>query len=475
MDLFEASFREMINDPRSRDFKFVFEGGIEVAQEREMESQVKRQLQLAEKEVKEKARIEMIAAKKKAKEIKMKLPCQLSHGGFPCGRTVGECIEFRKRVTAERSASFASLNLRKNIIFSVVNSRNKIPDAPKSNLRKIFRMSIDIKTLLSKNVDDTGNAKDVKPIWSLCSKNLMNHTGNKTGNIMREPKSGDMYQTINNSETYEDLDVLRNLKRKGGPPVHLEVGRDNSVKFLSGKFARIDQSNNNCNVLSKSDRRSSRHNDRTRNRIVDCDYRQGSSGIFGKNQKQTLGLSAVGTFGNTPIFSSIHDESSQISQKTASSSITTSRIKSPNGGVINNGSGATDSSSHSQTQISKRGNHGDEPTYISCADDEEAAEYIEYLGKVFLDSTKYETGSKTILNEFNTGTVVDICKMECVDNDEEEHLYFKFYNQEKHSLDNQQSDDNTDGIYGYCGCVEMAGYSRTGKRKRACYTWPFKI
>ena len=116
-----------------------------------------------------------------------------------------------------------------------------------------------------------------------------------------------------------------------------------------------------------------------------------------------------------------------------------------------------------------------EPIYSSCAEDKEAEEYAEYLGKIFHDSTKYETGSRDVLNEFSIGTVVDICRMETPDEDERKHLYFKFYNHEKHNPSGNKNFASDSGIYGYCGCVEMAGYSRTGKKKRACYSWPFKL
>ena len=236
--------------------------------------------------------------------------------------------------------------------------------------------------------------------------------------------------------------------------MHLEVGRDNSIKFLSGKFARLDQTNN-----SNGNRHGSRYSDRHRN---------GSSGMYSDDKWRQVGLS-------------IDEISTKKASKSAVDGMTLSTMlqtasNSQEPSTKNSDGYATNDTAVDMNNCDPIDEEDleDEPVYISCIEDKEAEEYVEYLGQVFLDSTKYETGSKTVLNEFKTGTIVDICKMESTCEDERKHLYFKFYNQEKHSPGGENNDSD-DGIYGYCGCVEMAGYSRTRKKKRACYSWPFKF
>ena len=247
--LFKVSFREMMNDPVSRDFQFVFEGAIEVAEEKERDAEMKRQRQRAEKEAKESARREMVAAKEKAKQEKLKRPCQLRHNGIPCGRTVEECVAFRKQGKEERSTNFASLNARKKIIPNAVKSRYRVPKPPKTILRKILQVGVDIESILTKKDADATTEKKGKKIWQTCSRNLVDGD-DKTNGLMSEPDSGNLYKAVNFSMGGEENNTtIRRLKRKDGPCMHLEIGRDNTVKFLSDKFARRNQRNSNHSTV----------------------------------------------------------------------------------------------------------------------------------------------------------------------------------------------------------------------------------
>ena len=464
-NLFKMSFREMINDSTSRDFQFIFEGAIEVAEEKHREAQIKMQLVLAEKEAKEKTKMEMMAAKEKVKKMKLKLPCQLSHGGIPCGRTVEDCIAFRKQMMEERSANFAPLNTKKIIMPNVVNLRYRIPNPPKTVLRKIFQLSVDMEALSSKAASNVGNERAENTVGKTCSKNLA-HVG--TSGLMYEPYTGDLYKAMSILKTPMNVDTMKSQKRKGGPCMHLEVGRDNSVKFLSGKFARLDQTNNSNNGNSNGNRHVSRCNDRHGNRAFDSICRNGGSGVYSDEKLRKVDLSIDEISTKRASMSGVDGRTLSIMFQTASDSQKPS-MKNSDGYVTNN----TTLDMNKYDPIDE-GDLEDEPVYKSCVEDKEAEEYVEYLGQVFLDSTKYETGSKNVLNEFKTGTIVDICKMESSCEDERKHLYFKFYNQEIHSPGGENNDSD-DGIYGYCGCVEMAGYARTKKKKRACYSWPFKL
>lgn len=52
-------------------------------------------------------------------------------------------------------------------------------------------------------------------------------------------------------------------------------------------------------------------------------------------------------------------------------------------------------------------------------DDSQFMELKKFMGKVFLDNTKFEPGSRTILNKFSTEKVVDIVIEDEVDEDED--------------------------------------------------------
>ncbi len=468
-NLFKLSFRDMINDSASRDFQFVFEGAVEIAEEKQRDAEIKKQLQLAEKEAKEKAKMEMIAAKEKAQQMKLKLPCQLSHGGVPCGRTVEDCIAFRKQMKEERSANFAPLNTKKRIMPNVVNSRYRMPNPPKSVLRKVFQIGVDIETLSPKTLSNVETELAEKRIWKACSKNLMK-SDDGACNFMYEPNSGDLYQAIRISNASEDVNMMKSRKRKGGPCTHLEVGRDNSVKFLSGKFARVDQVN--CSSTSGGNLHGSRLSDRNRHRnhTFENFYKNSIPGVYNDEKLRMIGLSIADISSKKTLAPVAHDRTLSKVSKGSSDSEGSPSAKSSNDSITHNAALETNNCGLIDEEETDT-----EPIYSSCAEDKEAEEYAEYLGKIFHDSTKYETGSRDVLNEFSIGTVVDICRMETPDEDERKHLYFKFYNHEKHNPSGNKNFVSDSGIYGYCGCVEMAGYSRTGKKKRACYSWPFKL
>ncbi len=89
---------------------------------------------------------------------------------------------------------------------------------------------------------------------------------------------------------------------------------------------------------------------------------------------------------------------------------------------------------------------------ISCKDEVEMREGIEYsyIGKIFHDKTRKEGDGSP--NPFATGTVVDI--MRIVD-EEDLHLYFKCFNHEatdgKQPTDSKEDEDK----WAYTGCIEM--------------------
>jgi len=107
----------------------------------------------------------------------------------------------------------------------------------------------------------------------------------------------------------------------------------------------------------------------------------------------------------------------------------------------------------------------DDCDWISCKDEMEVKEGKEYsyIGQIFHDKAKKEADGS--INPFVTGKVVDIMRNNA--DDEDLHLYFKYFNHEasdgKQPTDSEEDEDK----WGYTGCIEMM---KTGKG--ASFKWP---
>ena len=114
----------------------------------------------------------------------------------------------------------------------------------------------------------------------------------------------------------------------------------------------------------------------------------------------------------------------------------------------------------------KQGGDEEDCDWISCKDEVEIREGIEYsyIGKIFHDKAKKEADG--ITNPFATGTVVNI--MRSID-EEDLHLYFKYFNHEEATDGKQPTDSKEDEHkWGYtAGCIEMIK-----KGRGASFTWP---
>ncbi len=105
-----------------------------------------------------------------------------------------------------------------------------------------------------------------------------------------------------------------------------------------------------------------------------------------------------------------------------------------------------------EDSIREESDDEDDCDWISCKDEVEIREGIEYsyIGKIFHDKAKKEADGSP--NPFATGTVVDIMRIVY---EKDLYLYFRYFNHEatdgKQPTDSEEDEDK----WGFTGCIEM--------------------